>query len=64
MPILQTEMVKAIAVDSHWHNWGGLAIDTTMSEVQEYTSDDVSGVQLVLSILFRVSELDPYTARA
>jgi len=46
-----------------WHNWDGLAIDSTISQVEDVTTEEASGFKLTLTVVFRVSENDPYTSR-
>lgn len=60
------EIIKAATNADQWHTWGGLAYDTTISDVMDYTADDgsASGVMVQMLIRFRTSELDPYGVRA
>lgn len=59
-------IVQAVTNAELWHGWGGLAINTDIGTIEDFTSDDgsSSGVMVRMSIHFRTSENDPYTARA
>lgn len=59
--------IIAAATDATlWHQWGGLAINTTFGDVEQYADDTggFDGATVKFLITFRVSEYDPYTARA
>ena len=60
------EIVKAATVADQWHTWGGLAFNTVIGDVEDYTSDDGStaGVKVPFVISFRTDEDDPYAVRA
>jgi hypothetical protein len=60
------EIVKAACDADLWHQWGGLAINTVVGEVEGYTAEDgsVSGVQVTLLITFRTDENNPFNVRA
>lgn len=60
------EIVKAATADNLWHNWGGLAVNTTIGSVEDYTADDgsMSGVKVVFTITFRTDENNPFNVRA
>lgn len=49
-----------------WHQWGGLAINTTIGTVEDYTEETggFAGVMVRFLITFRTNENDPYTVRA
>lgn len=57
---------KAVTSVSNWHNWGGLAINTEFDEPDLDYQDDGGNIGVIVPIVvtFRVSETDPYTARA
>jgi len=59
-------VIKAVTSVSNWHNWGGLAINTEFEEPDFDTQDDAGNIGVIVPIVvtFRVSETDPYTARA
>ena len=58
------DVIKCICTPSaSWHNWDTLAIDSTISLVENIATEETSGFKLTLTIVFRVSENDPYTAR-
>lgn len=63
---LGADILNAITNASLWHNWDGLAVNTDMSDVEDFSGTDgsASGVIVKLAIHFRVSEIDQYTARA
>jgi hypothetical protein len=58
--------VKAATNADQWHTWGGLAFNTVIGDVEDYTSDDGSaaGVKVPFVISFRTDEDDPYAVRA
>jgi hypothetical protein len=59
------DCIKAICTPvASWHNWDTLAIDSTISQVDNITTEETSGFKLTLAIVFRVTENDPYTARS
>ena len=68
---MEAAIKKAIAEDSHWHNWDGNAIDSEWGSAQPFqegqtlpfTNTDHNGVLVPLIVTYRVSELDPYVAR-
>jgi len=58
------DVIKCICTPAaSWHNWDTLAIDSTISQVDNITTEETSGFKLSLTIVFRVTENDPYTAR-
>jgi hypothetical protein len=60
------EIVKAATNANQWHTWGGLAYDTVIGDVRDYTSDDgsASGISVEMLIRFRTDEDDPDVGRA
>lgn len=59
------DIIKGISTPAaSWHNWGGLAINTAIDDVRPYESDELTGVQVRMTVTYRVSETDPYTVRA
>lgn len=60
------DIVKALTDATAWHNWGGLAINSTIGPVEDAQQGDGSanGFQLTLNVVFRTDENDPFTARA
>jgi hypothetical protein len=60
------EVVKAITSVHLWHNWSGLAINTDLGQMEDFTGDDGSaaGVMVRLAIHFRTDENDPFVARS
>jgi hypothetical protein len=60
------DIVKAATDAALWHQWGGLAINTTIGTVEEYVEETggLSGVMVRFKITFRVDEDDPYAVRA
>lgn len=63
---LWAEIVKAATDADLWHTWGGLAVNTVIGAVEDYTDESggVAGVSVRMIITFRVSENDPFEARA
>lgn len=62
---LGADIIKAATDADLWHQWGGLALNTTIGNVEEYTEETggVAGVMVRFTITFRVSENDPYEVR-
>ena len=63
--IFEADITKSLTSVASWHTFGGNAITATIDAVTDYTSTDggEAGFQVVLTVLFRVSEFDPYTLR-
>lgn len=63
---LVADIVKAATDANQWHTWGGRALNTTFGASETIVEDNgaVSGVMVRMVITFRVSETDPYAARA
>jgi hypothetical protein len=61
-----SDIVGAITTGATWHNWDGLAIDSEVTQIEDYTGTDgaSSGVLVRLSIHFRTDEDDLTVARA
>lgn len=60
------DIIVAATNATAWHQWGGLAINTTIGPVEEYTEETggFAGVMVRFTITFRTNENDPYTVRA
>lgn len=60
------DIIKAATNADLWHQWGGLALNTMIGNVEPYTEETggVTGVMVKFTITFRVDEDDPYTMRA
>lgn len=60
------DIIVAATNASLWHQWGGLAINTTIGTVEEYVEETggFQGVMVRFQITFRTDENDPYTVRA
>jgi hypothetical protein len=63
---VSADIIKAATDADLWHQWGGLAVNTTIGNVEPYTDETggVSGVVVKFMITFRVDENDPYQVRA
>jgi hypothetical protein len=63
---LAADIMDSITDSATWHNWGGLAINTDIGPVEDYTGTDAAfqGVMIRLNIYFRTSELSMYTSRS
>ncbi len=61
-----SEIVKAVTNADKWYQWGGLAVNTEINSVEDYTSDDgsMAGVKVSMAITFRTDENNPFNARA
>ena len=59
-------IVQAATDAPLWHNWDGLALNTDIGTIEDFTADDGSGsgVMVRLSIHFRTDENNPYNVRA
>ena len=61
---LWSDIVRAATNADLWHQWGGLAINTTIGNAEEYTDDGgAAGIMVRFLITFRVSEYDPCEVR-
>jgi len=59
------DAIKAIcSPQASWHNWDGLAIDTTIASVVNTNSEEAAAFKLEMTVTFRTPENDPYTVRA
>lgn len=60
------DIIVAATNAAAWHQWGSLAINTTIGPVEEYVEETggFAGVMVRFFITFRVDEDDPYTVRA
>jgi hypothetical protein len=59
------DITKALTTPATWWNWDGLAFNSGVMP-PELKADDgggVIGVKIVLNVMYRTSENDPYTAR-
>jgi len=63
---LGADIVGAITTGAAWYNWDGLAINTMLSDIEEYVGDDAAahGVIVKMNIIYRTDENDLYTVRA
>lgn len=63
---LGADIIAAATDATNWHQWGNLAINTTIGTVEEYVEETggLQGVMVRFVITFRVDENDPYTVRA
>ena len=59
-------IVQAVTDADLWHQWDGLAVNSTIGPIEDYTADDGSGsgVFVRISIHFRTDENSPYNVRA
>jgi hypothetical protein len=56
---------KAICTPvASWHNWDGLAINTTIESWENTNSEEAAAFKLEFTVTFRTAENDPFTARA
>jgi len=58
------DVIKALTDASDWYHWDSLAIDSMLSNVEHFVTDEMSGFRLVVNVVFRTPENDPYTVRA
>jgi len=62
----EADVAKCITTpNATWHSWGGLAINSELSDPASFTNDDgsIEGVAMRLNVHYRHSEFDPYTVR-
>ena len=59
-------VTQAVCSASMWHTWGGLAVNSQVGTIEDYTGEDGSGsgVMIPISIDFRFSEDDPTEERS
>jgi hypothetical protein len=59
-------IVQAVTDADLWHQWNGLAVNSTIGPIEDYTAEDGSGsgVFVRISIHFRTDENNPYNVRA
>lgn len=70
--LLVTDAQRALCADDEghamvdWHNWDGLAVNSSLGASQEYTKADgaLAGRVFTLEVIYRVDETDPRNARA
>lgn len=62
---MAADIIKAATDASLWHQWGSLAINTTIGTVEDYTEETggLAGVMVRFFITYRTDENDPYTVR-
>lgn len=63
---LGADIIEAATDANLWHTWGGLAINTTIGQIEDYTEETggVSGVMVRFTITYRTDENNPYNVRA
>lgn len=58
------DTIKAICTpQASWHNWDTLAINSTISQVEDIATEESSGFKLTLTVTFRTTENNPYQSR-
>lgn len=64
--VMESEIHKAIVTDSAtWHTFGELAINADIGAQQTVVSDGgYDGIAIPLTVMYRITEGDPYTVRA
>jgi len=62
---LGADIIKAATDATNWHQWGSLAMNTTIGTVEEYIEETggLQGVMVRFTITFRTDENDPYEVR-
>ena len=63
---LAADIMKAVTNATPWHTFGGLAINAAFESIEKYIDESggANAVLVPLKVTYRVSETDPYTARA
>lgn len=63
---MAADIVKAATDASLWHQWDGLAVNTTIGPAEDYTEETggLAGVMVRFTITYRTAENDPYTVRS
>ena len=61
----EADVIKSLTAPASWWNFGGLAMNSVISGVADYESSEGTegGFMVTLTVTYRVSENDPYTAR-
>ena len=63
--VAEAEIHKAIRTNGTWHTFGGNAVTADFGSQQTAVSDGgYDGIAVPLLVTYRISEGDPYTARA
>ena len=57
------DIIAAATNATNWHQWGGLAINTTLGQIESYTEETGGrcGVMVTFLVTYRVPENDPTT---
>jgi hypothetical protein len=60
------DIIAAATNAANWHQWGSLAINTTLGPIESYTEETGGrcGVMVTLLVTYRVPENDPTTVSA
>jgi hypothetical protein len=59
-----SDAVKAICTPaSSWYNWDSLAINTIIDNVEPIVGEEACGFKLEMTVIYRVTENDPYQVR-
>jgi hypothetical protein len=58
-------VMATITEPADWYTWGGAAVNTQLGPINKWQGDDASAAahQLQLNVIYRHSELNPYTPR-
>lgn len=63
--VMEAAIHNAIRNDADWHTFGGIAIHADLGAQMTMTADGgYNGFAVPLDVTYRISEGDPYTARA
>lgn len=59
------DVIKCVSSETEWYNFSGSAINSTWEPLEYIQADGgVDGVNVPLSVIYRVSETDPYAVRS
>jgi len=59
------DVVRSLCNAVAWWNWGGLAVNSDIGDVEDYATDDGSsaGFKVALNVTYRTDETNPYNVR-
>lgn len=61
----EADVIKALSVaeSGYWKQWDGLAINSRIDAVETYldVADELAGFHVILTVIYRTPEDDPYT---
>lgn len=62
--VFAADAIRAICSPAlGWWNWDGLAINSEVTSIENFNSEEAAGFKLEFSVTFRTSENNPYELR-